>query len=226
MLLLPVQKYFSFLPLFNGTLTGPIGATFGGIATPLLLLAGILILFEAVRERRQATLVQQSALATDKEKVHAEVATRYILELFTLFKQENDKFSPEEVEKALKTISDTHQNYHNGQIAPLIFTSHLRYLLNTSAVGQHLHHIARLLTHLIKVVRSKQAVLSAEDYGLMLSFLDGFHTAIFPQLKALVQLNQTCDLCGTNPYEYFGGKDQIRALNKALASINIKPYKL
>jgi len=225
-LLLPVQRYFSFLPLFSGELTWPIGVTFGSIATPLLLLAGIMVTLATFKEYQQTNLVQQNIHTSEKERLHAEVATRYILELFTLFKQENEKFCHEEVEKALKTILESHQNYHNGHIPPLIFTSHLRYTLKSSPVGQHLHHITRLLTQLIKVVRSKQTILPPDEYALILSFLDGFNTAIHPKLKALVQLNHTCDLCGTNPYEYFVGKDQLATLNKALESINSTPYKV
>ena len=226
MLLIPVQHYFSYLPLFNGSLTGPIGATVGGIATPLLLLAGILVFYVAIREHLQTTLLHRDALAAEKDKLHADATTKNILELFALFKQENDKFNPEEVEKVLKTIAESHKNYHDGQIPPLIFSSHLKYILNTSPVGLHLNHITRLLTQLIIVVKSKQADLPAEDYALMVSFLEGFNAAIFPKLRALLQLNNSCELCETNGYDFFSGKDQMLALNNALQSINIKPYKI
>lgn len=225
-LLLPVQQFFSFLPLFNGAITWPIGVTFGGIATPLLLLAGIIMSVAAFKEFQQTNLAHQAQRTSEKEKIHAEVATRYILELFTLFKQESEKFSAEEVEKVLKTVAESHQHYHDGQVPPLIFTSHLRFALNTSAVGQHLHQVTRLLTQLIQVVERKQPLLAPEEYNLLRSFLDGFNTALHPKLKALIQLNQTCDLCGTNPYDYYAGKDQLVALNKALKSIASKPYKI
>ncbi|MDB5262729.1 MAG: hypothetical protein JWQ14_2010 [Adhaeribacter sp.] len=226
MLLIPVQHYFTYLSLFNGVPTGPIGATIGGIATPLLLLAGIMVIYMGLREHRQTNLSYQDARATEKEKLYADATTKYILELFALFKQENDKFSPEEVEKVLKTISDSHKNYHDGHIPPLIFTSHLKYILNISAVSLHLNHLFRLLTQLIKVVQNRQPDLPAADYALMISFLDGFNTATSPKLKVLLQLNNTCDFCEINPYDFFSGKDQIVALNTALESINIKPYKI
>ena len=226
MLLIPVQHYFSRMPLFNGALTGPIGATIGGIATPLLLLGGILVVYSAFKEQLQTNIRQRDARASEKEKIQANATTKYILELFALFKQENDKFSAEEVEMVLKTIAESHKNYHNGQVPALIFTSHLKFVLNNSPVGLHLNHISRLLTQLIKVVKSKEDDLPPDDYALMVSFLDSYNATMFPKLKGLLQLNNTCDLCDINPYKFFSGKNQIQDLNNALQSINIKPYKV